>query len=133
MEKWNYKAGVACLLAMHSLITGFAAHAGNNSTPTVVQQQVQTLGTHGFSEQKLDAFAAAYVKVAEIYNSHAAQIKGARNAEEAYQAQMAIEDKMSRAIRKEGMSPDEYNQVVRTINENPQLGQKVAQKIRTLQ
>ncbi|MGH8502042.1 MAG: DUF4168 domain-containing protein [Gammaproteobacteria bacterium] len=133
MGKWNHKAGVACLLAMYALIAGFAAHAGDGSTPTVVQHQARTLGTRGFSERELDAFAAAYIKVAEIYNSHAAQIKRARNAEEAYQAQIAIEDKMSRAIREEGMSPDEYNQVVRTINENPQLGQKVAQKIRTLQ
>lgn len=133
MEKSIYKAGVACLLAVNLSVVSVTTQAGNNSTPAVVQQKSQMLEAHGFTEQKLDAFAAAYVKIASIYNRHAQQVKEARNPEEAYRAQMVIDDKMSQAIRAQGMSPDEYNQVVRTINQDPKLGQKVAQKIRTLQ
>lgn len=133
MEKLTYKAGVACLLVANLSVVGVTAQAGNKSTPAVVQQKGQMLETHGFTERKLDAFAAAYIKIASIYNHHAKQVKEARNPEEAYRAQMVIDDKMSQAIRAQGMSPDEYNLVVRTINQNPKLGQKVARKIRTLQ
>ncbi|MBA2409555.1 MAG: DUF4168 domain-containing protein [Gammaproteobacteria bacterium] len=132
MENSTYKAGAGWLLAVIVSVVGVTAQARDHMTPAA-QEKVQAIGTHEFTEQKLDAFASAYIKIAAIYNRHAPQVKQARNSEQAYRAQMLIEDQMSQAIREEGMSPDEYNYVVRTINQDPHLGQKVAQKIRTLQ
>ncbi|MGI8738375.1 MAG: DUF4168 domain-containing protein [Gammaproteobacteria bacterium] len=132
MKKSTHKTGAGWLLAITVSVAGVTAQARDHATP-VAQEKAQAIGMHGFTEQKLDAFASAYVKIADIYNRHAPQVKEARNSEEAYSAQMLIEDQMSQAIREERMSPDEYNRVVRTINQDPHLGQKVAQKIRTLQ
>lgn len=132
MDKLINRTGVASLLASSMLFAGYAPQAAENAAPVAASAR-STVGYQGFSERKLNAFAAAYVKVARIYSSHAEQVETAANAEQAYQAQAAIETSSARAIQEEGLSPEEYNAVVRTINENPALGQTVAQKIRALQ
>lgn len=132
MDKLIAKTMVYWLLASTVLVMGNTAQAEKNRN-SATAEYYSGVRYDGLSEQKLNAFAAAYVKVARIYSSHADRVGSAQNAEQAYQAQAAIDNKMSEAIQQEGLSPDEYNAVVRTINENPELGQAVAQKIRSLQ
>jgi hypothetical protein len=132
MDKLITTTIVTYLLASTFLLIGSTGQAGNNRG-SAAASRYSSMGYSGFTEQKLDAFAAAYVKVARIYRSHADQVKSAQNAQQAYKAQAVIDSKMSEAIQEEGLSPDEYNAVVRTINEDPALGQAVAQKIRSLQ
>ncbi len=132
MDKLINSTGIASLLASSVLFAGYGLQAAGNTAPAAPAEQ-SSVGYHGFSEQKLNAFAAAYVKVAKIYSRHAEQIEMAENPEQAYQAQATIEKSAAQAIQEEGLSPDEYNAVVRTINENPALGRTVAQKIRALQ
>ena len=132
MDKLITRKMVLCLLVLIVWHIGSTVQAEENKARATASQY-SGIGYHGLSEQKLDAFAAAYVKVARIYSSHAERVESAQNADQAYEAQAAIENKMSQAIQEEGLTPDEYNDVVRTINENPALGQAVAQKIRSLQ
>jgi hypothetical protein len=122
--------GGGCGLAAILLFAGSALHANEASTKATQQA---AMASHGFSEQTLDAFAAAYVKVADVYNTFAAKIESAQNAEQAYQVQVAINDETSQVIQEQGLSPEVYNRVVRAINEDPKLARTVAQKIRTLQ
>jgi hypothetical protein len=132
MDKLINRTVIASLLATSGLFAGHSLQAAKNARPVATTGQT-TVGYHGVPEQKLNAFAAAYVKVVRIYSRHAEQVEMAENAEQAYQAQAAIEKSTAQAIQEEGLSPDEYNAVVRTINENPALGRAVAQKIRALQ
>jgi hypothetical protein len=132
MDKRINRTVIASLLPASTLFAGHSLQAAENARPVSTTEQ-STVGYHGVSAQKLNAFAAAYVKVARIYSRHAEQVEMAENAEQAYQAQAAIEKSTAQAIQEEGLSPDEYNAVVRTINENPALGRAVAQKIRALQ
>ncbi len=126
----NFINRTICLLAALWLAAP-ALQAGEGALPATSHQKATD--SHRYSEQTLDAFAAAYVKVAEVYDSHAPRFETAKNAQEAYRVQMAINDQMSRVIREQGLSPEEYNQVVRSVNEDPQLAQSVARKIRALQ
>jgi hypothetical protein len=130
MGKFINQTGLFCLLAATLVFAESASYAKDHSTPTA---EPTDTSSHGFSEQTLDAFAAAYVKVAQVYSSHAPQIKSARNPEQAHQAQVTINYKASQVIQEQGLTPDQYNEVVRTINEDPSLAQTVAQKIRALQ
>jgi hypothetical protein len=132
MDKLINRTVIARLLAASALFAGHSLQAAENARPVATAEQ-STVGYHGVSEHKLNAFAAAYVKVVRIYSRHAKQVEMAENAEQAYQAQAAIEKSTAEAIQEEGLSPDEYNAVVRTINENPALGRAAAQKIRALQ
>lgn len=128
MDKLIKQAGVLGLLTV-ALSAGSVLSA--QEQPVAATQMA--IGQRGFSEQKLNAFAAAYVKVARIYRDHAAQVESARTSREAYQARSVIDSRTSQAIQEEGLSPDEYIAVVRTINEDPVLGRKIARKIHTLQ
>jgi hypothetical protein len=133
MHKFIGRAGLPCWLAAILSLTGHSLRA--EETPTEIgikQAQVET-ETNRFTEQQLDAFAAAYVQVAKVYDSYAPRMDAAANAEEAYRAHAAITDESYRIILQQGLTPGEYDAVVRSVNENPRLARTVANKIHALQ
>lgn len=132
MDKFLKTAGVFSLMAAAALSRGADLRTQQADTPIGASMQI-SVGYSNPSERKLNAFAAAYIKVAEIYNNHVAQVSAARTSEQAYQAHHAINYQMAQAIQEEGLSPAEYISLVRSINENPALGRRVAHKIRMLQ
>jgi hypothetical protein len=130
MDKFVKTAGVVSLFIAALGAANVLAAQERSARLAVAETQVRH---HGLSEQKLNAFAAAYVKVVRVYRDHAAQVEAARTSQQAYQARSLIDSRTAQAIQEEGLSPDEYIAMVRTINENPTLGRKIAQKIRSLQ
>ncbi len=131
MDNFIKKASVLSLIAAATLGMGTRLCAQQGDMRIGAAQHTST-GYPKPTERKLNVFAAAYIKVAEVYNSHVAQVGAARTSEQAYQAHSAINHRMSQAIQEEGLSPAEYISLVRFINENPVLGRKVAHKIRML-
>ena len=131
MDNFMKKASVLSLIAAATLGVGTRLCAQQGDMQIGAAQHTSTAHPKP-TERKLNVFAAAYIKVAEIYNSHAAQVGAARTSQQAYQAHSAIDHRMSQAIQEEGLSPAEYISLVRSINENPVLGRKVAHKIRML-
>ncbi len=132
MDNFVKTAGISSLIAAAALGTENGLSTQQGDIRREATRQIST-GHSNPSERKLNAFAAAYIKVAKIYNSHAAQVRAARTSEQAYQARSAINHQMSQAIQEEGLTPTQYISMVRSINENPVLGRKIAHKIRMLQ
>jgi hypothetical protein len=94
------------------------------------QQTQQSAPTPDFSEQKLDAFASAAVKVSEVRRAWAPKIRQAQQGGEKQKAQDLAKQatgEMRTTIEKtEDISVKEYQQIAQAAQRDEQLAQKLS-------
>lgn len=104
--------GIATVTASHSVFS------------QELQAPIEQSATN-YSESELKSFATAAIEVRKIQIAYAPQYQGATSAEEQQQVQQTAVEEMARAIQKEGISVDKYNEIVGQIRTNPGIAERV--------
>lgn len=73
-------------------------------------------------EAKLDAFARSYVRLADVREEHAGELAAPDVRAEAAEETVEV-------LREQGLSPQEYNQILDAVNADPELRSVALQKI----
>ena len=81
------------------------------------------------SDQKLDATAAAALRVATIKQDYQQRIAAAPASEKERIAEEAI-SALSKAVTDQGLTVDEYTSILEVAQANPEVREKIRQRIR---
>ncbi|SEQ29942.1 protein of unknown function [Ectothiorhodospira magna] len=110
-----------------ALLLGAGSHAvaqqqeGNfGAQPPGMEQQGVTVDPH-----TLDRFVDAFVAVQHIRDDFAHQLQDVNDEAQAQALQQEAQEEMINAVRDEGMSVEEYNQVAMTLQSDPAMLQQV--------
>jgi hypothetical protein len=122
-------------IVLPSLAAAILAVAGLCAVPASnAYAQSQQPGLSGpapdISDQKLDAIAAAIKQVIGIKNDHQQRIEAA--AEQTDRERIADEAKtaLEKAVTDQGLSVPEYNSILVVAQNNPEVQEKIRQRIR---
>lgn len=107
----------------------FAQQATQENQPT--QAQPNSSGTAAaVSDQKIEAFAVAYLQVDKIRQEYSAKIGATSDATAKQQLQTEASKQMVQAVQTSpGMSVDEYNAILTAAQKDPALVKRVQDKI----
>ncbi|MCR4267677.1 DUF4168 domain-containing protein [Nitratireductor sp. ZSWI3] len=113
-------AAAAFALAAGIAVTAPAlAQEAAPSTPPAAQ-------TQSFDDQKLQAFTVAFLAVSEVKEQYTQRFQQAPSDNEKQQIQTEATAKMEEAVETtEGISVDEYNQIIQTAQTDEALAQKL--------
>jgi hypothetical protein len=75
--------------------------------------------------QTKEQFVAAYVEIQEIQNEYSEKLQGAADEDQARDIQQQAQDEMIQAVENNGMSINEYNEVVGIISADPELRMEI--------
>ncbi|HLQ84823.1 MAG TPA: DUF4168 domain-containing protein [Salinisphaeraceae bacterium] len=116
--------GVAALAAapIFAQAQGQAQSGAQQQGQMAPQAQPQA---EDFSSDQLQSFADASVKVADIRESAEASMAQASDEEEMTQVRQQAQQDMLAAIDDAGLELEEYNQIARTAQTDPELAQKI--------
>ena len=97
-----------------------------NSTPRALAASTQGSITKAsnVSDRDLKAFAKAYVEYHQIKRSYEPKLKTIRDEKTKRQIEKEGNDKVLHALEKEGLTPQQYNQLFTVVNRDPRLRQK---------
>jgi hypothetical protein len=116
---------------------GVAAALAVFAAPAVAQTpaqpdapaQAQPPEPSSISDQKIDAAAAALEKVTDIKRSYEQQLTSAAPAEQERIVSEA-NTALSKAVTDQGLSVDEYNSIIKVAQADPQVRQKILQRVK---
>jgi alkanesulfonate monooxygenase SsuD/methylene tetrahydromethanopterin reductase-like flavin-dependent oxidoreductase (luciferase family) len=108
------------VLAAAGLAFG-GALAGPVATPAAHAQQAGD-----FSDDKLQSFAEAAVKLTQIRSEYQSQMQTMETDQERQQLQQQTNQRMAQAVEgTQGISIEEYNEIAQASRGNQQLAQKI--------
>ena len=107
-----------------ALMLAVAPVATMAQTQAPAQQEMPKI-----DESQLDSYADAAVRIYDIRVRWEPEIRGAESQEKAMEAQREARTEMIEAVRKEGLSVEEYNSITAAAQRDPDLNQKIAQLI----
>ena len=81
------------------------------------------------SEKELNAFVKAYVDYQKIRASYGTKLERAADSQEKKQIEQEANTKVKRSLDAQGLSSERYNKIFATVNNNPDLRQKVLKKV----
>ncbi|MGH7768382.1 MAG: DUF4168 domain-containing protein [Candidatus Binatia bacterium] len=81
------------------------------------------------SDKDLRSFAKAYVEYHKLRQSYEKQISSVQDAKQKEQLQREGDAKVSKALEKQGLTPQSYNRLYTTVNNNEQLRRKALKMI----
>jgi len=115
------------LLSLGSLLWTPVIHAQVRSQPPSAGQSTQQSPQprKDVSDKELQAFAKAYVEVQKIKESHQGSLKSAQDPEQVQKLQQKTNAEMTKAMEKQGFTPEAYAQMLATINSDNTLNKKV--------
>ncbi len=114
------------LLSLGSLLWTPVIHAQVHSQPPSAGQSTQQAQPRkDVSDKELQAFAKAYVEVQKIKESHQVSLKNAQDPEQVQKLQQKTNAEMTKAMEKQGFTPEAYTQMLATINSDNTLNKKV--------
>ncbi|HEY7772635.1 MAG TPA: DUF4168 domain-containing protein [Marinagarivorans sp.] len=100
------------------------AQAPSAQVPAVTQNAAPTVG-----EGKVKKFVAAYTDVQDVRQDFSQKLQGVQDPEKAKELQQKAQTKMDNAVTDNGLSVDEYRDLAKQINENPQLLSMVQEEL----
>lgn len=125
----------AATLSVSALLLFPAANAQTNppqARPQAQSPQTQSpqtpLPSASISDEKLNAAAVAIGQVTTIRQSYQSKIATAPASDKQRLAKEA-NDALEKAVTDQGLSVDEYNNIIRTAQNDPALRQKLTQRI----
>ena len=81
------------------------------------------------NEKELNAFVKAYVEYQKIRSSYGTALERAADAQQKKQIEQEANTKVKRSLDAQGLSSERYNKIFATVNNNPELRQKVLKKV----
>lgn len=78
-----------------------------------------------WSDDKLEAYAAAIVDVSDIFSDYRPRIEGAESEEKANALRDEARTRAARAVRNEGLTVEEYTQIYQATRADAGLREKV--------
>lgn len=105
------------LLFTPAISNGQAAAEAPPSAPTQVEGA------------KLEKFAAAFGQVRDLQQQFARSLEQVESQEEAQSLQQQIQTKMLQAVQGNGLTVDEYNNIVSRLDQDPALRAKVMEMV----
>lgn len=84
--------------------------------------------TAAMTEQTIDTFVDAFVAVQGIREDYTERLQAASDQGEAQGLQQEAQEKMMQAVEASGMSVQEYNEVAMTLQNDPELLERVQEK-----
>ena len=103
--------------------------------PAVAQQQEggEFMDAPKVTEEEMDRAAHAYMEITEIREEYGEVIQNTADHEEMQRLQMKANEKMVEAVQDEGLDVDQYNQIIKTIQEDNEAMQYFMAKVQSLQ
>ncbi len=110
------------------------------SSPAFAQGAAEPQGTQPMqgtapaviSDQKIEAFAVAYLQVDKVRQDYAAKIGAEKDATNKQKLQNEANKQMINAVEKSpDMSLDEYKTIITAAQTNPDVAKKVQEKLKT--
>jgi len=109
-----------------SLLLTSTAHAqAQSQLPSAGQSPQQSQPQKNVSDEDLQSFAKAYVEVQKIQQSHQASLKNTQDPTQVEKLQQEASVEMSKAVQKQGLTPETYTQILVAVNSDSQLSKKV--------
>lgn len=128
LERDMRRLAVACLsVALLAVAPAALAQSPAPNAPAQAQPQAQPAN---IPDQKLDAAAAALEKVTDIKRSFEQQLTSAQPADQERIASEA-NTALSKAVTEQGLSVEEYNSIIQVAQNDPQVRQKILQRVKT--
>jgi transcription initiation factor IIF auxiliary subunit len=119
------KVAFIMMISLVSLLCAPVIHAQVHSQPPSVGQSTQqSQPRKDVSDKELQTFAKAYVEVQKIKESHQVSLKNAQDPEQVQKLQQEITSEMTKAIEKQGLTPEAYTQMLAAINSDNALNKK---------
>jgi Domain of unknown function (DUF4168) len=106
--------------ALAVLIGLWSLPAAAQESPKTATSQAQT----NVSDKDLRSFAKAYVEYHKLRQSYEKQIGNVQDAKEKEKLQREGDSKVSKALEKQGLTPQSYNRLYTAVNNNEQLRKK---------
>lgn len=110
--KWKVAIVISALLGGTSTFASPESNTGSATSPPPYQSQPDLDRSDEFSDQAVEQFAAAYSRIFTIQQDLASRLKGIENRDEAKQMQREAQDEMLSVVKAQGMSVEDYNEVV---------------------
>lgn len=114
------------------LFGGLAVLIGLWSLPATAQESSRTATSQAqtnVSDKDLRSFAKAYAEYHKIRQSYEKQINNTQDPKEKDRLQREGDAKVSKALEKQGLTPQAYNRLYAAVNNNEQLRKKALKMI----
>jgi predicted ATPase with chaperone activity len=116
-------AAVSLALALPVFVANAQAPKAPAQTPNAQTK------TPDLSDQKLDAAAAALERVSSLKQTYEAQItQAAPDAQERIKTEAS--GALEKAVTDQGLSVEEYNSIIQVAQNDPQIRQKILQRVK---
>lgn len=129
MRPFPMRSPAVAALAAAWLFSVPAANAQVQSPPAQSPSPGASAPTPNLSDQKLDAAAAAVLRVATIKQDYQQRIAAAPPSDKERIAEEAI-GALAKAVTDQGLSVDEYTSILEVAQANPEVREKIRQRIR---
>jgi transcription initiation factor IIF auxiliary subunit len=96
----------------------------DSQPPTDKQLTQQSRPQKNVSDKELHAFVKAYVEVQHIKESHQTSLKSAQDPKRVEELQQETDSEMTKAIEKQGFTPEAYTQMLAAVNSDSTLKKK---------
>ncbi len=116
---WRTLSLTMVLCAMIAVPPVVAQNYGDQGSTQGKQQQAD------FSKQELQQFVTAKAEVDQIRSDFSEELQGVEDSKKARQLQDKYTQKMVDAVQDTGMSVQEYNEISRAAQTNPDVGEKI--------
>ncbi len=117
--------------ALSLIVINSPAFAQGAAEPQATQP-MQGTAPAAISDQKIEAFAVAYLQVDKVRQNYAAKIGAEKDAVSKQKLQNEANQQMINAVEKSpGMSLDEYKTIITAAQANPDVAKKVQEKLKT--
>lgn len=132
MPQMFTRAVSAAVLAMGLAATPFTvlAQQGNSPQGSVTTTTPQAADSSQFSDSDLQKFVAASEKVAVISQDYAPKLQEVEDPSEQQKVLEEADQKMIKAVEKEGMSVDKFLGINQAVQSDPALAQRVQKMAR---
>lgn len=125
----NYYKAVAmpsCLALMFGMpLVAVAADPGMDPQAETYQDLGGDAPGQTLDPQTKEQFVAAYVEIQDIQNVYSEKLQAAADEDQAREIQQQAQDEMIQAVENNGMSINEYNEVVGIISADPELRMEI--------
>lgn len=106
-----------------------AAQIAQVQEKTTTQGQADSTGT--ISDQKIEAFAVAYLQVDKVRQTYSAKIEATKDAATKEKLQTEASKQMVEAVEASPVSVEEYSAILSAAQSDPAIAKKVQEKLQT--
>lgn len=119
-----YTTKIRSVLVLAFFLTaGFAVNAQQPSAPP--EPGFEQAPSEPVDDQMVEKFAATYASVQSIQEDYTQQLQEVEDRQKAQELQQEAQGEMLEAVEDNGLSVQEYNEMIARMDQDPQLRQRV--------